>query len=266
MINRISVVIPTYNAAAYLADTLNSILTQLSVIQDEIIVVDDNSKDETCELVMRYAALSDIPISLYRMPVNSGGPARPRNIGIQMARGAYIALCDADDIWHPQKIEVQLASAAFFDVLCSEKINFTNQAELNIRSFDFSSIQLKKINKKSFFFGNPVVNSSVFCSRTIFEKFSFMELRQYIAIEDYDLWIRLMMSGKSFGKIEYPLIYYRKSMNQISYSKINMVKKNFNMYSGHFGYAAAFLMVSMYGFRHGIRILFNFFRSSLNSK
>lgn len=92
---------PSYNAAAFLPSTLDSILAQ--TFQDfEVLVVDDCSKDATGEVAQRYA--SD-RIRYFREPTNSGGPSRPRNTGLQHARGSLVALCDSDDLLVPTKYQ-----------------------------------------------------------------------------------------------------------------------------------------------------------------
>jgi glycosyltransferase involved in cell wall biosynthesis len=96
----VSVVIPTYNCAQYLPETIQSILSQ-SWQDLEIIIVDDGSTDNTQEVVQGF----DPKRVTYLYQANSGGPSRPRNKGIQQANGRYIALVDSDDILLPGKIE-----------------------------------------------------------------------------------------------------------------------------------------------------------------
>ncbi|RXT18840.1 glycosyl transferase [Rhizobium leguminosarum] len=100
----ITVVIPAYNAEKTLAETLSSVSSQ-SYDKLEILVVDDGSRDGTFELASDYS-LTDRRIRVLRQ--DNGGVARARNHGIREARGPYIAPVDADDVWHPEKIERQL--------------------------------------------------------------------------------------------------------------------------------------------------------------
>nr|WP_205923238.1 glycosyltransferase family A protein [Rhizobium leguminosarum] len=100
----ITIVIPAYNAERTLAETLASVSSQ-SYDKLEILVVDDGSRDSTFELASDYG-LSDRRIRVLRQ--DNGGVARARNHGIREARGFYIAPVDADDVWHPEKIERQL--------------------------------------------------------------------------------------------------------------------------------------------------------------
>ena len=95
----VSVVIPTYNCAQFLPETLRSILSQ--TFRDfEIIVMDDGSTDNTEQVVTGFQ--SD-KIRYFKLP-NSGGPSRPRNRGIELSVGKYVSLCDSDDVMFPEKL------------------------------------------------------------------------------------------------------------------------------------------------------------------
>lgn len=106
MSDTVSVIIPAYNAATTIDRTLDSVRAQ--TWRDlEIIVVDDGSSDDTAARVLRHAAEDD-RVRLSVQP--NGGVARARNSGIDQARGALVAPVDADDLWHPRKIELQVAA------------------------------------------------------------------------------------------------------------------------------------------------------------
>ena len=96
----VSVVIPTYNCAHYLPAALESVLAQ-DYDPMEIIVVDDGSTDETQAVLQRYPEVTCIRQA-------NGGLSNARNTGINAARGEWIALLDADDIWPPGKLEEQM--------------------------------------------------------------------------------------------------------------------------------------------------------------
>lgn len=103
--SRVSVIIPCYNAAAFIERTIASTMAQ-TYASLEILVVDDGSEDATAAIVRRLAA-TDPRIRLLQQP--NSGVAAARNLGIQHATGAYIAPLDADDIWYPDKIARQVA-------------------------------------------------------------------------------------------------------------------------------------------------------------
>jgi glycosyltransferase involved in cell wall biosynthesis len=100
----VSVIIPAYNAEPYIAITLNSVLAQ-TYTDLEVIVVDDGSTDRTANIVAEIAD-RDGRVSL--LIQQNAGVAAARNAGIKAARGQWLAFLDADDIWHPQKLEQQL--------------------------------------------------------------------------------------------------------------------------------------------------------------
>lgn len=101
----VSVIIPAYNATATLAATLASVLGQTHRAL-QVFVVDDGSQDETAQLAASFAA-QDSRLTVLRQA--NGGVARARNTALAKADGAYVAWVDADDLWHPTKIERQLA-------------------------------------------------------------------------------------------------------------------------------------------------------------
>jgi glycosyltransferase involved in cell wall biosynthesis len=100
----VSVIVPAYNASATIERTLRSVMVQ-TYAHLEIIVVDDGSNDHTAAIVERVGR-EDPRIILLRQP--NKGVATARNLGIAHACGAFIAPLDADDIWHPRKIEKQI--------------------------------------------------------------------------------------------------------------------------------------------------------------
>src|SRR5258708_13982195 len=100
------VVIPAYTAEPFLERTLRSALRQTHS-NLEVIVVDDGSTDNT-RVIAEAAAATDDRVRIISVP--NGGVAKARNIGIAEASGEFVAFLDADDLWHPTKIELQLAA------------------------------------------------------------------------------------------------------------------------------------------------------------
>lgn len=105
-VDLVSVVVPAYNAAATIGETLESVSAQ-TYPDLEIIVVDDGSTDGTPELVLSHRA-RDPRVTLLRQ--RNAGVAAARNAGLATARGAYVAPIDADDLWRPDKIRRQVAA------------------------------------------------------------------------------------------------------------------------------------------------------------
>jgi glycosyltransferase involved in cell wall biosynthesis len=104
--NKVSVIIPTYNRADFIVESLESVLSQNILNSDlEVIVVDDGSTDNTKQLLKPYVA--DKKIKYYEIK-HSGLPAVARNFGLSKATGELIAFQDSDDKWTPGKLVTQL--------------------------------------------------------------------------------------------------------------------------------------------------------------
>ena len=102
MVPLISCIVPVFNGERYLNEALQSIFAQ-SHPPTEVIVVDDGSTDRTAEVVACYKDC------VRYLRQNNHGPAATRNLGLSAVRGDFVAFLDQDDLWHPQKLEKQLA-------------------------------------------------------------------------------------------------------------------------------------------------------------
>jgi glycosyltransferase involved in cell wall biosynthesis len=99
----VSVVIPVYNGARYLAEAIESALGQ-TVRPAEVIVIDDGSEDETPQVAARFER------SIRYIRQTNAGLASARNAGVELASSEHLAFLDSDDIWLPQKLDLQLAA------------------------------------------------------------------------------------------------------------------------------------------------------------
>ncbi len=99
-----TIVIPAYNAGIWIERTLKS-AAQQNYPNLEILVIDDGSKDNTRMLAEAMAAVDD---RFRVISIPNGGVANARNVGIREASGEYVAFLDADDLWHPDKIRLQV--------------------------------------------------------------------------------------------------------------------------------------------------------------
>jgi glycosyltransferase involved in cell wall biosynthesis len=102
----VSVIIPTFNGEKFLADAVHSVFCQRR-LPLEIIVVDDCSRDNTLLLVEKLKTESPVPLRIIKLDVNSGGPAKPINVGISNSCGDLIAVLDQDDTYTDCKLERQ---------------------------------------------------------------------------------------------------------------------------------------------------------------
>lgn len=120
---KVSVIMPAYNAAGFIRESILGVLNQ--TYQDyHLYVIDDASTDNTAEVVKPF--IHD-RLTYIRNNANQG-VAETRNIAIEAARGDYIAFCDSDDVWHPNKLarQVGILKTQRYDVVCSHYYTFEN--------------------------------------------------------------------------------------------------------------------------------------------
>lgn len=222
---KVSIITPAYNAEALVGRTIQSVIDQ-TFEQWELIIVDDCSTDNTRGVVKSWCA-GDSRIRLIALEENFGGPAGPRNVGVANAEADYVAFLDADDIWHPQKLEVQLAvldrNAA--DFVCSQMRDFTSEA--NIEFSDVGKYDLESVSFAQQSLRARIPTSSVVARRELLQAHPFRELNTYKAVEDYHCWLRMLQSTPECLKVGFPLLCYRKIEGQISGSKLDMMRKVF---------------------------------------
>lgn len=226
----VSVIIATFNFAKYLPDTIESVLQQ--TFQDwELIIVDDGSTDVTSEVVKPY--LSDKRIR-YIFQSNRGLSAA-RNVGLSISSGRYIQFLDADDLIHSKKLEIQsnyLESNIYVDVVFSDYYLFKDETKETLinppiqkRNEDIKTKMLR---------GNfIVVNSPLSRKKSIDKVGGFDE--NLTSTEDWDLWLRMLISGMIFEKIDEKLAFVRIHSRRMTQNRFNMylgrylvIKKNLN--------------------------------------
>lgn len=217
----VSVIIPCFNCQSTIDQTIQSILRQ-SYPNFSIVCVDDASTDQTLLKLRSYA---DRQIQVLSMPVGSGGPATPRNWGVRHTTSDLVAFCDSDDIWHPDKLRLQVEEWQKLTIrfpnliISSSRLMFktypkqhTQLQETAVQHLDSSNLS-KRIDELAFL-SNPIVTSSVLCKPST--AIHFPESPSLSAVEDYALWLLLKDKGYVFYSLKSPLVYYRKSHKSIS--------------------------------------------------
>lgn len=208
----VSVIMPAYNATAYIEEAIRSVMKQ-TFSHWELIVIDDASTDDTCAAVQRLMA-EDSRIRLVQNPTNMG-VARTRNHGFEICRGEYVALLDCDDIWCPNKLEAQLALAAESgaDILyCSYGIVDEHGIP---RSEDF--IVPQTITYHEMLSCSVISCSTAMLSRRVVDKYRF---RTDYYHEDLVLWLELLRDGYAAAGVTEVLAHYRVSPHSRASNKI----------------------------------------------
>lgn len=208
-----SVIIPTYNRSRDLKRAVDSVLSQ-SFCDFEILVMDDGSTDDTRE-VMR--AIHD-PRVTYDWDKNFGGPARPRNRGIALAKGEWICFLDADDSWLPEKLQVCFHHINESVDLIYHDLKIVGNVKTKYKNNVNKSRQLKKpvlidLLENS----NVISNSSVCVRKIILDRIGEIdENTDMIASEDYNAWLRIASITDKFLYIPQVLGLYSVHQGNIS--------------------------------------------------
>jgi glycosyltransferase involved in cell wall biosynthesis len=224
-----SIIIPTYNRSKKLKQAIDSVLAQ-TFTDFEILVMDDGSTDDTPEIIAEY---KDQRI-IYQWDTNSGGPARPRNRGLKIAKGEWICFLDADDWWTLNKLEICI------DYIDKNEIDFIYHDLFIVRDIkaflESKIIRSRKIKRPVLINllvkGNVIANSSVVVRKSLMDKIGGInENPGMVAAEDYHTWLRIAQLTDLFQYIPESLGYYMINDEGISqkdmYDVINEVTKEF---------------------------------------
>jgi len=196
----VSVVIPTYNHAHLLKDALHSVICQ-TYTNIEIIVIDNNSIDDTDEVILSFLD----PRIIFKKINNNGIIAASRNMGILTAKGDYIAFLDSDDIWHNNKIEKCMEKLSLgYDLVCHAE-TWLYEEDQKTRKVIYGPESHELFNRL-LFEGNCLSTSAVMVNRKILEDVSlFSEDEKFVTAEDYHLWLKLAKYNVRVGFLDQAL-------------------------------------------------------------
>lgn len=192
--NLIDVVIPAYNAARYIEETLSSVASQVDALY-KIIVVNDGSTDRTQELVSQFAAKHPY-LSIQIIEQANAGLSAARNAGIQASTAPYIAFLDADDLWLPEKLNKQLA---VFNKIKNDKLGLVycaygaiSEDSARLPSVAVISPSLRGDASRKLLQGNFISGSgsAALIKRTVFDAVGLFD-EKLQAGEDWDMWLRI---------------------------------------------------------------------------
>lgn len=205
----ISVIVTTFNRKDLVKETIQAILNQ-SYTDFELIIVDNNSD---YDFMAMLSGFDDSRIKGFQNR-NNGIIAVNRNFGIKRSTGAYIAFCDDDDVWLPEKLEKQINLVSNFSGTKNNHLVYCNTILFGV-GIKESQTEKTKINSfDDFIKGNTISFSTVFLPND--PLLSFNEDPNLRASEDFNLWVELLLNGYQFHLINAPLVKYRVSSNSAS--------------------------------------------------
>ena len=210
---KISVIIPTYNCEQYVCESIESVLKQTYPAY-EILIIDDGSNDNTKNKILEHI---DKDKTKYFYQSNRG-PSAARNRGLKEATGKYIAFLDADDLWEKFKLEktIRFLQNYNFDWVCTSLLKINEKGERKTKRIPddsfvltFDTKELKLLKKGIFFFGSVAVQiQTVIAKKECFEKVGLFN-ESFRICEDTDLFLRFEEAGLKGGYLDEPLTIYR---------------------------------------------------------
>ena len=226
----VSIITPSYNCAQYIGATIESIQAQ-TYRNWELLITDDCSKDDSCKVIESYIT-KDSRIKLFKLNKNSGAGVA-RNYSIKEAAGRFIAFCDSDDRWYPDKLEKQL------------EFMVENNYSLTYSSYDTCDENGKIngiVNCLSYLnYPRILRDNGIGCLTAIYnaEKIGKHYMPLIRKRQDWCLWIDIIKKiGKAYG-YQNSLALYRVRSGSISSNKVEMIRYNFDVYNKVLGYNAA---------------------------
>jgi len=266
----ITVIVPAYNAAATLRRAIGSVVAQ-TCLPAEIILVDDASRDATWDAIQQLCAEHpDQSIKTVRMPQN-GGPAAARNAGWAMASREFVAFLDADDAWHPRKLELQHRWLVDHPqvALCGHRC-VVKDNEAPIPDLPAGNMRVHFYGVTSFLIGNRLSTPSVMLRRRVSERF----VNGKSCSEDFLLWVQIVANHGPAAFIDLPLAFLFKPR----YGAMGLSGDLWRMYRGELdsyarlrqdnimGFASWFIVVMWSWAKFIQRAVGNFFAESFVSR
>ena len=220
----ISIIVPVYNAGAYIRETISMVAAQ-TYGNWELLLVDDGSEDDSREKIRESMESGDARIRLIEKQQNEGA-ARARNTGIEASKGRYVAFLDADDLWMPDKLEKELA-------FMKEK-----QAAFVFTAYEFGDEDAKRTGKvvnvpPSLTYFKDHSRTVIFTTtvmldteRTGRELIRMPEVKS----EDTATWWKILKNGFTAYGLNEVLAVYRRPARSLSSNKLEAIRRIWNLY------------------------------------
>lgn len=221
----ISIVVPVYRAASYIAETIEMVIRQ-TYNNWELILVDDCSPDNSADIIHgMQSSHQDERIRLIRKERNEGA-AKARNTGIEAAKGRYIAFLDADDIWLPEKLERELA-------FMKEK-----QAAFAFTAYEFGDGNARGTGKivavpEQLTYRKALTRTVIFTTTVMFDMTKLTKTQVQmpdVESEDTATWWKILKAGYVAYGLNEVLAIYRRPAKSLSSNKLTAIRRIWKLY------------------------------------
>lgn len=217
----VTIITPCYNSADFVRLTINSVLEQ-TYTNWELIVIDDKSKDDTCNVIEEYTKQHS-NIHLIKLAQN-GGVANARNIGLEKANGKYIAFLDSDDIWLKDKLAKQVAymeEKSLPMTFCAYN-RIDEAGEIISRKIEVPH----SVNYRQLLSHNVIIFSTSLTLKSVIGTTRFKKAGH----EDWIFWLDIFKKPFSGYGINEPLVLYRIRQGSVSSNKLKVIGFTWKIY------------------------------------
>lgn len=218
----VSIIIPVYNTEAYLGECLKSVLNQTHS-NIEVLAINDGSSDNSLSLLKEFAEYDS---RIHLIDQANQGVSSARNIGLDKAKGSYIAFLDSDDLYHPQFIEILLTEIikADSDIACCEIETFkeSTRPHFSIHKDPYSCTTVNNVLKRALIKKKPYPTVTLWnklYKAQIIQLFRFNP--ELVIGEDWEFMFRLLNLCDSSTNVSLPLVYYRVRLSSATHCKLS---------------------------------------------
>lgn len=222
MEEKVSIIVPVYNAEKYIRETIDCVKAQ-TYENWELLLVEDGSTDKSLH-ILETLEKQEARIRVIRQ--ENSGAAKARNHGLLEAAGRFVAYLDADDLWSPEKLKKQLA-------FMTEK-----EAAFSFTGYEFADEKGKGTGKivrvpETICYKQALKNTTIFTSTVIFDTKKLAKEKLFMPIiksEDTALWFRVLREGVTAYGLNENLVRYRRPAKSLSSNKLEAVRRIWALY------------------------------------
>jgi teichuronic acid biosynthesis glycosyltransferase TuaG len=217
----VSVIMPNYNSEKFISDAIKSVINQVNFFDLELIIIDDNSNDRSVEIIKNHQKNDDRIIFI--KSASNTGPGLARNKGLSISRGKYITFIDSDDIWHLDKLSIQIK------VMEKLKIAITHTDYGYIDSKGNVSDHIFRTSKYAIDFDNLLKRTEISCLTVIYNR-KLIGLEYFPDIkrkQDYVVWLNILKKGFESIPIHTVTGFYRQQSRAKTFNRLNFVYSHF---------------------------------------
>ena len=219
----VSIIMPSFNSEKWIAEAIASVQSQ-TYADWELLITDDASTDQTVKIIKEIQQ-TDSRIKLFQLDVNSGS-AKARNHSLSFAKGRYISYLDSDDLWQPEKLELQLAYMQKHNLaMCYTDYDLINDSGEYIKT-----TKVPDTTDYESFLRGPIT-----CSHTVM--FDTHSVEKDLLImpdvrrgQDAATWLQVLKAGHTGQALHKSLAKYRRHEGSLSSNKFKAIKRTWHLY------------------------------------